>query len=68
VPEDVAVCGFDNIAEAEVIVPALTTVDQGAEAMGRRAALLLLERLDGKADGEPRQVSTPCRFVLRSSA
>ena len=67
VPEDVAVCGFDNIAEAEVIVPALTTVDQGAEAMGRRAVLLLLERLDGKAGDEPRQVSTPCRLVLRSS-
>ena len=68
VPEDVAVCGFDGIPEAEAIVPTLTTVDQGAEAIGRRAAELLLERLDTQEPIPPREASIPCRMVLRESA
>jgi DNA-binding LacI/PurR family transcriptional regulator len=68
VPADVAVCGFDNIPEAEVVMPPLTTVDQDAEAIGRRAAELLLERLTADAPLPPREVSIACRLVLRESA
>lgn len=68
VPDDVAVCGFDNIPEADAIVPPLTTVDQGAEVIGHRAAELLLERVGGEHTGLPRRASTPCHFIRRSSA
>ncbi len=68
VPADVAVCGFDNIPEAEVVMPPLTTVDQDAEAIGQRAAELLLERLSADAPLPPREVSIACRLVLRESA
>lgn len=68
VPEDVAVCGFDNIPEAEVVVPSLTTVDQDPQFMGRRAAELLLERLDSQEPVKTRDVATPCRLVIRRSA
>ncbi len=68
VPEDVAICGFDNIPEAEAILPALTTVDQGAETMGRRAAELLLDRLAAQEPIPVQEASIPCRMVLRQSA
>lgn len=68
VPEDVAVCGFDDIPEAELIVPSLTTIGQDAQALGRRAAELLLERLKRQEPVEVRQVSVPYCLVIRRSA
>lgn len=68
VPEDVAVCGFDNIPEAELATPMLTTIDQFPQTMGQRAAELLLERLSSKEQMEARNVTTPCRLVIRESA
>lgn len=46
VPEEVAVVGMDNTAIAELTFPRLTSVDLGAAERGRRAARLLLSRLD----------------------
>jgi DNA-binding LacI/PurR family transcriptional regulator len=68
IPEDVAVCGFDNIPEAELITPSLTTVGQDAQALGQRAAELLLERLGSTEQIEVRHVSVPYRLVIRESA
>ncbi len=68
VPEDVAVCGFDDIPEAELITPSLTTVGQDAQALGQQAAELLLERLSSQEPIEVRHVSVPYRLVIRESA
>lgn len=46
VPEDMAVVGMDNTAITELTFPRLTSVDLGAAERGRRAAQLLLSRLD----------------------
>ncbi len=67
VPRDVAVCGFDNIPEAEVVVPSLTTIDQDMQAMGRLAAELLFERLHRQGPPEARHVNAPYRLVVRDS-
>jgi LacI family transcriptional regulator len=67
IPGDVAVCGFDNIPEAEFVVPSLTTVDQDAQMLGQRAAEFLLERLADRAPAEARHVNTPYRLVVRES-
>lgn len=67
IPEDVAVCGFDNIPEAEFVVPSLTTVDQEAQLIGERAVELLLERLGNQAPAEARHVNIPYRLVIRES-
>ncbi len=48
VPEDVAVVGFDNIAVSGLVTPPLTTIHQPAVEMGRRAADLVLGRIDGR--------------------
>jgi len=67
VPEDVAVCGFDNIPRAEVIVPSLTTIDHNSEVLGEQAAALLLERLDSQEPIEVRHISVPYQLVIRES-
>jgi DNA-binding LacI/PurR family transcriptional regulator len=46
VPEDVSVVGFDDIPEAEFFRPALTTVHQDFDEVGRRGLDLLLARID----------------------
>ncbi|WP_018752742.1 substrate-binding domain-containing protein [Paenibacillus sanguinis] len=45
VPDEVAVSGFDNIADAAQHVPAMTTVNVPKEELGQRAVRRLLERL-----------------------
>jgi DNA-binding LacI/PurR family transcriptional regulator len=50
---------------AEAARPPLTTVDMDLEALGRRAAGLLLARIDG--DHASGVVRTPCRLVVRAS-
>ncbi|MEU5220598.1 LacI family DNA-binding transcriptional regulator [Streptomyces sp. NPDC020807] len=69
VPEDVAVVGFDDMASvAELTVPALTTVRQDIEGMGRLMVRLLMRRLDGDGGSAPASVITPTSLVRRDSA
>jgi len=69
VPEDVAVVGFDDM---ESVVrdtePALTTVRQDIEGMGRLMVKLLMRMLDGAADAASASVITSTSLVRRASA
>ncbi|MFD3516382.1 LacI family DNA-binding transcriptional regulator [Streptomyces sp. NPDC058657] len=71
VPQDVAVVGFDDMASVvERTEPALTTVRQDVEEMGRLMVRLLMRML---ADGGsravvPESVITPTELVRRASA
>ena len=44
---DVSVTGYDDLEEAAIATPALTTVWNGQREVGRRAARTLLDRLNG---------------------
>jgi LacI family transcriptional regulator len=68
IPEDVAVAGFDDIPAAALVNPGLTTIRQHQEEMGRRAAEMLIERLDGKHEGGGRELEMPFELVVRGSA
>ncbi len=69
IPEDVAVAGFDDIPAAQLLRPALTTVRRSEQAIGRFAAGLLIERLDGPdADRPGRGFELPYELVMRDSA
>lgn len=46
----IALVGFDDIPEADLLDPALTLVTQDVATMGERAAQLLFERLDGSPE------------------
>jgi DNA-binding LacI/PurR family transcriptional regulator len=75
VPEDVAVVGFDDLETPELWgAPALSTVRQDIEGMGRLMARLLLTRIgfafSGRAEeaAAMRPVVTPAQLVVRSSS
>lgn len=64
VPDDVALAGFNDIAEAALLD--LTTVHVPQEEMGQRAAQLLIARLEGDPIAEP-EVVLPAELVVRGS-
>lgn len=61
-----ALVGYDNTPTAALPTVGLSSVDQAGFEMGRRAAELLLERLDGRT--EPRHVVTTPELVVRASS
>lgn len=70
VPEDVAVVGFDDVPLAVVMEPALTTVRQPIEELGRKAVEMLLSLL-GEGDSPltaPRRIILPTTLVVRASS
>lgn len=65
-PEDCSLAGFDDVQEARLTDPPLTTVHVPTEEIGHACARLLLEKL--KAGGEPQApVVIPTRLVERGS-
>jgi DNA-binding LacI/PurR family transcriptional regulator len=66
VPEDVAVVGFDDVHEAQLGRPALTTVHQPITELGRTMARMLLGRLNGNP--VERTAVLPVELVRRQSA
>jgi DNA-binding LacI/PurR family transcriptional regulator/nitrogen-specific signal transduction histidine kinase len=65
VPQDVALVGFDDIAEASAVIPPLTTVTQKLWEQGRKAAELLLDVIEGK--DAPEQLLLDTELVVRGS-
>jgi len=64
VPEDVAVVGYDNIGQAAMISPGLTTIDQNIKLGGE----ILVNTLVDKIAGNPvRATLTPTTLVIRGS-
>ncbi len=67
VPEDMAVMGFDDIPAAKLMRPALTTITLFQDRLGRRAAEMLLERLEGTAPEGGRCEELPYELIIRES-
>lgn len=67
VPEDVAICGFDDVDLAALTTPPLTTVRIPRYEMGRRAAEMVLSRAAGPGRPEERRVDLGFRIVARGS-
>jgi DNA-binding LacI/PurR family transcriptional regulator len=67
VPDDVAVIGFDDIADAALTDPPLTTVSQPLEQVTNALGELLLQRISG-LDDEGESVVVPTHLVERASA
>lgn len=67
IPDDVAIVGFDNVPLAAYATPPLTTVAQPTTEQGRKAAIMLLERIDGQAGREGREACFDCQLIIRES-
>jgi DNA-binding LacI/PurR family transcriptional regulator len=66
VPGDVAVTGFDNIAESAFTAPSLTTVHVHKQLMGELAAERAVKRIENE-DEIPLLIQTPTSLVIRQS-
>ncbi|MEV7075638.1 LacI family DNA-binding transcriptional regulator [Streptomyces sp. NPDC093990] len=66
VPDDLALCCFDDFAWADLFSPRLTAIAQPSREIGAQAVRVLLERLD-EPDRPARTVRLDCTFVHRSS-
>ena len=66
VPEDVAVVGFDDHPWMSLLDPPLTTVSQPMYDLGITAAELLIDKVEGRVDGNQQKV-LPTTFVHRES-
>jgi LacI family transcriptional regulator len=64
---DFAVMGYDDLAEAELWTPALSTVAIDSVGIGAAAAQLLLHRIENP-DARPRRVVLQPKLILRESS
>ncbi|CAH8189962.1 Maltose regulon regulatory protein MalI (repressor for malXY) [Vibrio aestuarianus] len=66
VGQDIAVVGFDDVAESADTNPALTSISVSAREIGRAAGEIILSRMEG--DKQPyKSVVFPPKLVVRSS-
>ena len=66
VPNEVSIAGFDDIDVAVHLEVPLTTVAQDRFSIGKQAAHLLMQRLEGE-NGPPQTAIIPTQLRIRSS-
>ena len=66
VPDDLALCSFDDFAWADLFSPRLTAIAQPSREIGTQAVRVLLDRL-AAPDRPTRTLRLPCAFVHRTS-
>jgi LacI family transcriptional regulator len=67
-PDDVSLVGFDDVQWMEMVSPAITVVDQPTFELGRRAAALLLRRLEEPVSAPTAELLQPSLLVRGSTA
>ena len=67
VPEQVGLVGFSDNPNAVLVRPALTTINQPAYDIGKTAASVLLDILEGKTIEHSKTITLETRLVVRGS-
>ncbi len=68
VPEALSVVGFADLSVASMVTPALTTLHQDAEDIGRTAAQMVLDRIQGQQTSvTPQRVALAPTLIVRDS-
>lgn len=71
IPEDISVVGFDNISEASIVTPELTTVHVAKEHMAHLAVDLLIQTIDSVDSVQSNittKIAVDTEFVVRASS
>lgn len=64
--KEISVIGFDDIAEAALMTPALTTIAVQPYVFGQRLAQVLLNKIKGENAGNLREI-VPTRLIIRDT-
>lgn len=67
IPGDIHLVGFDDESYAPLLYPSLTTVHQDFEQIGKTAANLLLDRMNGNTPNQPIEKRIPASVIPRAS-
>ena len=67
IPKDIGVVGFDDIFVSQYLNPPLTTVHVNIEEVGKKAAELLLKKIQSNNGVESSVVHIPTELILRES-
>ncbi len=66
IPQDLSVVGYADLPPSEIITPALTSIRQPADAIGRESARLLLEVMEN-SQHEAQRIILPVELICRQS-
>jgi len=66
VPEDIAIIGFDNLAEGAYFTPSLTTITHPLRELGNQAVKMLLEKIDNPMFVD-RKITLETELLIRDS-
>jgi DNA-binding LacI/PurR family transcriptional regulator len=61
IPDQLAMVGFDNIAESAYFYPSLTTISQDLQSLGEQAVQNVVEIIHAKREG--RSIAARARFI-----
>ena len=68
IPQDLSLVGFADLDFASTMDPPLTTMRQKPYEIGRLAAKLIMERIDGEmSDREPTTIKVDAELIVRAS-
>jgi DNA-binding LacI/PurR family transcriptional regulator len=65
--QDIGLIGFTDINVANILDPALTTIHEPAELMGKKAVNLLIEEIENKETREIQEIVLPAELKIRES-
>ena len=68
IPDEISLVGFDDLPWADLVTPTITTVRQPSYELGRAAARLLTERMQGLEAAGPREFILEPDLVIRDSS
>ena len=66
-PHEMSLTGYNDMPIVDRLEPPLTTVRVQQYEVGRRAAQMLLDEIEGRAPGEPQHVVMPVELIVRGS-
>ena len=67
VPQDIAMIGFDDLAESAQFTPSLSTVTHPLRDLGVLAVKTLLSQIDSAAPADPREITLYTELIIRDS-
>lgn len=67
IPNEIGIYGYDDWGWGELIQPGITVIQQDPYEMGKKAAELLIDRLEGKRLAAPELFELPANLMIRGS-
>ena len=67
IPRDVSLIGFDDFELSEHLQPSLTLIDRPIKEMGEMAGKMIIDRIEGEYEGEPRRIVFPVKLRFGGS-